>query len=128
MGAMALPKTIAAVAASCFRPSLSTIYKHHLLHYPPHLSFNNVSSTFKLFQTSVTNLSEATCLEENGSSRVVGDVISSPNLVALEYADLNLPLNCEVYLLFFHIINISLVISCKYVIIGFFVALNPHVK
>ncbi|KNA08566.1 hypothetical protein SOVF_161140 isoform A [Spinacia oleracea] len=85
-------------ASGCFRHSvfsLSKIYNHHLLHYTFQNPIHNFSSTCLRFRTRVTNSSEAICIEENGGSSGAADVIRSPNLVALEYADLNLPLICE---------------------------------
>ncbi|XP_021735573.1 uncharacterized protein LOC110702195 [Chenopodium quinoa] len=81
---MVLPKV-----ASCFCRSLfsqSTIYNHQLLHYPIQNPIFNFNSNCQRIRTRVTKFSEASS---------VTDVISSPNLVALEYADLKLPINCE---------------------------------
>ncbi|KAL2892672.1 hypothetical protein RDABS01_008581 [Bienertia sinuspersici] len=90
---MALPR----VVASCFRPSLfsatTIINNHRLRHYSLQFPIHNFSSTSQKFQLKVADLTEATLIEENDNSSNVSDVISSPNLVAMEYADLNLPHN-----------------------------------
>lgn len=86
----ALPRAVARVA-SRFNSSFSPSYYHYGYHYPLHS--NNFSCNFGNSPIGIRNLSRVRYLEEDSGG--VSDVISSPNLVAMEYADLNLPHHCE---------------------------------
>ncbi|KAK9742694.1 hypothetical protein RND81_03G191500 [Saponaria officinalis] len=88
--AMVLPTTFAKSISKNTISSLSSIYNTHFLHHlPPQIHGYN---SYGKYRNWVRNCSGICSIEgeNNGTS-----VIRSPNLVALEYADLNLPHNCE---------------------------------
>ncbi|CAO2822536.1 unnamed protein product [Amaranthus hypochondriacus] len=81
---MALPRTVAVASSSCtFRKSLTSL---STINYKFQLCHSSISLHCPRLQSTVACFSE----QQNHSIR-------SPNLVALEYADLNLPHICVVY-------------------------------
>ncbi|KAL9234317.1 hypothetical protein vseg_009201 [Gypsophila vaccaria] len=86
MGAMTIPTVITKTLSKTTTSSLSSVYNnYHFLHHLPPLIHGKYPSW-------VRNFSEIKQGENNGG---ITSLISSPNLVALEYAALNLPHNSE---------------------------------
>lgn len=89
----ALPRAFARVASHvhCSLFSLSSVCHHRHLHYPHHtMNFSSIGDGYPI---GIRNFSSANYLEEESTG--AAETIRSPDLVAMEYAELNLPHICQ---------------------------------